>query len=92
MPFFCVALDGGGKGDSADPDTSVASSSSSAPTVNEEIILEQVLGTCRGHKIGVGRTLSQRAHSGASSSSSSLEGSTVCVDLVVEEYLPRSYE
>ena len=38
--------------------TQVVSSSSSALTVNEEIILERVLRTHRGHKIGVGYTLS----------------------------------
>ena len=72
--------------------THVASSSSSAPAVNEEIILEQVLGTRRGHKTGVGRTLSQRVYSGASSSSSHSEGSTSLLDPAVEEYLRRSYE
>ena len=72
--------------------TNVTSNSSSAPAVNEEIILEQVLGTRRGHKTGVAHILSQRVHSDASSSSSRLEGSTVCVDPAVEEYLRRSYE
>ena len=71
--------------------THVASSSSSAPAVNEEIILEQVLGTRRGHKTGVGHTLSQRVHDDASSSRSHSEGSTVCVDPVVEKYLRQSY-
>ena len=70
----------------------VASSSSLAPAVNEEIILEQVLGTRRGHKTRVGRTLSQRVHSSASSSSSRLEGSMARVDPAIEEYLRRSYE
>ena len=70
----------------------VASSSSSALAVNEEVILEQVLGKRRGHKTGVGDTKSQRVHSGASSSSSRSEGSTVRVDPTVEEYLSRSYE
>ena len=69
-----------------------ASSSSSAPTVNEEVILEQVLGTRRGHKTRVGRMLSQRVHAGTSSSSSRSEGSSVRVDPYIEEYLHRSYE
>ena len=72
--------------------TNVASSSSSALAVNEEIILKQVIGTRRGHKTGVGRTLSQRVHSGASSSNSRSEGSTTRVDPAVEEYLRCSYE
>ena len=72
--------------------THVASSSSSALAINEEIILEQVLVTCRGHKTGVGRTLSQRVHSDTSSSSSHSEGSTARVDPAIEEYLRRSYE
>ena len=72
--------------------TDIAYSSSSAPAVNEEIILEQVLGTRRRHKTRVGCTLSQRVHSSASSSSSYSEGSTVRVDPAVEEYLRRSYE
>ena len=38
--------------------TKCASSSLSASTVNEEVILEQVFGTRREHKTGVGRTLS----------------------------------
>ena len=67
--------------------TNVASSFSSAPAVNEEIILEQVLNTRRGHKTEVGCTLSQRVHGGASSSSSRLEGSLARVDPAVEEYL-----
>ena len=72
--------------------TNVVSSFSSAPTVNEEIILEQILGTRRGHKTRVGRTLSQRVYSGASSSSSHSKGSTVRVDPAVKEYLRRLYE
>ena len=72
--------------------TNVASSSSSALAIDEEIILKQVLSTRRGHKTGVGRTLSQSIQGGASSSSSRSKGSTVCVDLAVEEYLRRSYE
>ena len=72
--------------------TNVASSSSSAPIVNEEIIPEQVLGTHWGHKTGMGRILLQRIHSGASSSSSHSEGSTARVDPDVKEYLRCSYE
>ena len=72
--------------------TNIVSSSLSAPAVNEDIILKLILGTRRGHKTGVGRTLSQRTHSGAPSSISRSEGSTVRVDLVVEEYLHQSYE
>ena len=72
--------------------TNVVSSSLSAPAVNEEIILEQVLGTRRWHKTGVGCTLSQRVHSGTSSSNSYSEESTEHVDPAVEEYLRRSYE
>ena len=73
--------------------TQSGSSSSSAPAVNEEDILEQVLGTRRGHKIVVSRTLSQRIHHGAiSSSSSHSEGTSDRVDLHVEEYLQRSYK
>ena len=71
--------------------TNVASSSSSALAINEEIILEHVLSTRRGHKTGVGHTLSQRVHSGASSSSSLSEGSTGHGSSC-EEYLRRSYE
>ena len=67
--------------------THVASSSSSAPAVNEEIILEQVLGTCRGHKTGVGRTLSQRVHNNASSSNSRSKGFTARVHPAIEESL-----
>ena len=89
MSFFCVASDGGGEGD---PDDERCPSSSSAPAVNEEIILEQVLSTRRGHKTGIGHTLSQRVHSGASSSSSRSEGSTASVNPAVEEYLHQSYE
>ena len=63
-----------------------------SPAINKEVILEQVLGTRRGHKTGVGHTLSQRVHASTSSSSSRLEGSSVCMDLNVEEYLCRSYE
>ena len=70
----------------------VASSSSSAPTVNEEIILEQVLSTRQGHKTGVGRTLSQRVHDDASSFSSRSEWPMTRVDPAVKEYLRRLYE
>ena len=72
--------------------TQAASSFSSAPAVNEEIIFQQVLGTRREHKIGVGRTLSQRVHDNTSSSSSCSEKSSVRVDPHVEEYLRRLYE
>ena len=72
--------------------THVASSSSSAPVINEKIILEQILRTRRGHKTGAGRTLSQRVYSDASSFRSQFEGSIVCVDPVAQEYLCRSYE
>ena len=72
--------------------THVASSSSSASVINEEIIIEQVLGTRQGHKTGAGRTLSQRVYSDASSSRSQSEGSIVRVDPAVEEYLRHSYE
>ena len=37
--------------------TQVPSSSSSAPAINEEVILKQVLGTRRGHKTSVARKL-----------------------------------
>ena len=60
--------------------TQVASNSSLAPTVNEEVILKQVLGTRLGHKIRVGRMLSQRVHTGSSPSSFRSEGSLVCID------------
>ena len=70
----------------------VTSSSSLAPAVNQEIILEQVLDTRRVHKTGVGRTLSQRVHSDVSSSSSHSKGFMARVDPAVEEYLRRSYE
>ena len=72
--------------------TQSASSSSSAPAVNDEGILEQVLGTHQGHTNGVGRTLSQWIHHGTSSSSSHSEGTSACVDQHIEEYLRRSYE
>ena len=72
--------------------TNVAFSSSLVPAVNEEIILKQVLDTRRGHKTRVGHILSQRVHSGASSSIFRLERSTTRVDLAVKEYLRRSYE
>ena len=72
--------------------TNVASSSLSAPAVNEEIILEHVLSTRQEHKTRVGRTLSQRVHSGTSSSSSHSKGSTALVDPAMEDYLRRSYE
>ena len=92
MSFFCVTSDGEERKTQLTQMTNVASDSLSAPAVNEEIVLKQVLSTRRGHKTGVGRTLSQRVHSGASSSSSYSEGSTTCVDLAVKEYLRRSYE
>ena len=72
--------------------TQSASNSSSTPTVSEEVISEQVLGTCQGHKTGVGRALSQRVHPGTSSFSSHQEGTSVRVDLHVEVYLRRSYK
>ena len=90
MSFFCVASDEEEEGDLTKM-TNVASNSSSPLAVNEENILEQVLSTRLGHKTRVGRTLSQRVHSDASSSSRS-EGSTACVDPAVEEYVCRSYE
>ena len=72
--------------------TQSTSNSSSAPTVNMEGILEQVLGTRRGHKTGVGHTLSQRIHGDTSSSSSCSDGTSARVDQHVKEYLHRSYE
>ena len=56
-------------------------SSLSAPAVNEEGILEQVLSTGQGHKTGVGCTLSQRIHDDTSLSSSRSEGTSAHVDL-----------
>ena len=64
-----------------------ASISSSAPAINKEVILEQVLGTRRGKKTGVGHTLSQRIHPGTSSFSSQSEGISMHVDSHIEEYL-----
>ena len=73
--------------------TQSTSSSSSTPAFNEKGILEQVLDTRRGHKTGVGHTLSQMIHHCATSSfSSRSEGTSACVDPHVEEYLRRSYE
>ena len=72
--------------------TQSASSLSSAPVVNDEVILEQVLDTHRGHKTGVDRTLLQRVHPGTSSSSSCSKGASAHEDPHVEEYLRRSYE
>ena len=73
--------------------TQSASSSASTPAINGAGILDQVLGTRRGHKTGVSRTLSQRIHHGATSSSSSRsEGTSARIDSYVDEYLCRSYE
>ena len=72
--------------------TQSTSNSSSAATVNEEGILEKVLGTCQRHKTGVDRTLQQKIHHVTSSSSSPSEGTSACVDPHVEEYLCRSYD
>ena len=69
-----------------------ASNTSSAPAVNKEGILEQVLGTRRGHKTRVGCTLSQRIYHDTSSSSSHSEGTSARIDPHVEEYLHQSYE
>ena len=70
------------------------SRSSAARAVNEEDIMEQFLGTRRGHKTGMGRTLSQKIYQGdASSSGSRLTRSSMThSDPHVEEYLQQSYQ
>ncbi|EXB67884.1 hypothetical protein L484_008901 [Morus notabilis] len=69
-------------------------SSSTRPPLDEHGILEQVLGMHRGHKIGVGPTLSQKHYSGASpSSGGSFSNATSLAqpDPRVDRYLKKSY-
>ncbi|XP_024021575.1 homogentisate solanesyltransferase, chloroplastic [Morus notabilis] len=62
--------------------------------VNEEDIMEQFLGTSRGHKTGVGPILPQNIYRGdaSSSGSRSARSSTTRSDPHVEEYLQQSYQ
>ncbi|EXB77870.1 hypothetical protein L484_009166 [Morus notabilis] len=69
-------------------------SSSTRPPLDEHGVLEQVLGMRRGHKIGVGPTLSQKHYSGASPSSSgsfSDATSSAQPDPRVDRYLKKLY-
>ena len=71
-----------------------ASASAGQSPLNVEGKIKQVLGTHRGHKIGVGPTLPQRMVAGASSSASSQsdETSSSYIDPRVQQYLNRQYE
>ncbi|EXB29336.1 Homogentisate phytyltransferase 2 [Morus notabilis] len=73
---------------------STTSGSSAAGIVNEEDIMEQFLGTSRGHKTGVGPILPQNIYRGdaSSSGSRSARSSTTRSDPHVEEYLQQSYQ